>query len=45
MAVLEASSGKYDINPEPARLIAAGDKLVMLGEISQLAELREKVEI
>jgi voltage-gated potassium channel len=44
VAVLEAESGLYDINPAFDRRINAGDRLVMLGEASKLSELRSHVE-
>lgn len=44
VAILEPGATKYELNPEPARAIKAGEKLVMLGEISHLDELRRKVE-
>ena len=43
MAILEPKTGRYEINPEPGRPIVAGEKLVMLGEVGQMAELRKKV--
>lgn len=43
-AIQPAGSSKYEINPSPSRAIAAGDKLVMLGEIGQLNALRKRVE-
>ncbi|MBI3551518.1 MAG: NAD-binding protein [Elusimicrobia bacterium] len=43
VAVLEPGSGKYDINPEPERIISAGERLVLIGELSQLGELKKKI--
>jgi len=43
MAILEPKTGRYEINPEPGRPIVAGEKLVMLGEVGQMAELRKRV--
>jgi voltage-gated potassium channel len=39
------SASKYEINPPPSRPLAAGDRLVMLGEIGQVSALRKKIEI
>ncbi len=44
VAVLDAASGKYEINPEGARRINAGDSLVMIGDVTQLAALRKTIE-
>lgn len=40
VAVLENGSGKYDINPEPERTISAGERLVLIGELSSSASSR-----
>jgi voltage-gated potassium channel len=40
VAVLDGQTKKYDINPDSIRSIKAGDRLVMVGEIGRLAELR-----
>ena len=45
VAVLETGSAKYDINPEPERVIQAGEKLVLIGELSQLAQLKKQMEV
>lgn len=45
VAVLEQKTGRYDINPDPGRLIQAGDRLVMIGEAAKLIELRKRIEI
>ena len=42
LAVHDGDTGKYDINPDPDRPIKAGDRLVMLGEVAQLSELRQR---
>ncbi|MCX5795573.1 MAG: NAD-binding protein [Elusimicrobia bacterium] len=42
IAVLDGQSKKYDINPDSARPIRAGDSLVMVGEVGRLAELRKR---
>ena len=42
LAVHDGDTGKYDINPDPDRPIKAGDRLVMLGEVTQLSELRQR---
>lgn len=44
VAVLEQETGRYDINPESARPIKSGDRLVMIGEASKLFELRKLIE-
>lgn len=44
IAVQESSGGKYDINPEPRRPIRAGERLVMIGEMKKLSELRKRIE-
>lgn len=44
VAVLEPGSGKYDINPDAARALRAGERLVLIGETAELAALRRKVE-
>ena len=44
IAVQEAPGGKFDINPLASRRIAAGERLVLLGEVSSLAELRRRIE-
>ena len=41
IAVLDAQSLKYVINPDSSRPIRAGDHLVMVGEVSRLARMRE----
>jgi voltage-gated potassium channel len=43
VAVLDCASGKYEINPRPQRLLRAGEKLVLIGEIEQLTELKKKI--
>jgi voltage-gated potassium channel len=43
VAVQDPGTGKYDINPEPGRLILSGERLVLLGEAAQLSELRKRV--
>lgn len=45
VAVLENGSGKYDINPEPGRLISAGERLVLIGELTQLHELHKQIGV
>lgn len=45
VAVLETGSGKYDINPEPERKIQAGEKLVLIGELTQLEELKKQMGV
>lgn len=45
VAVLPAGSGKYEINPEPSRVIRGGERLVLIGEMGQLAQLRKRIEI
>ena len=42
IAVLDAQSLKYVINPDSSRPIRAGDHLVMVGEVGRLAELRKR---
>jgi len=42
IAVLDGLNKKYDINPDSARPIRAGDHLVMVGEVGRLAELRRR---
>ena len=44
VALLDGGSGKYEINPEPTRTIKAGDSLVMVGEVTKIAELRKELE-
>jgi voltage-gated potassium channel len=44
VAVHEQETGRYDINPDPARPVRPGDRLVMLGEASTLADLRKRIE-
>ena len=44
VAVQEASGGKFDINPMASRKIAAGERLVLLGEVSRLRELKRRIE-
>jgi len=44
VAVLAAGSKRYEINPEPARPLRAGDRLVLIGEVGRLARLRKAVE-
>ncbi|MDE2040433.1 MAG: NAD-binding protein [Elusimicrobia bacterium] len=43
VALQPAGSGSYEINPPSSRPIAAGDALVLLGEIGQLEALRRGV--
>ncbi len=43
VAVLDPGSSKYDINPEPDRLICAGERLVLIGELSQLGDLKKRI--
>lgn len=45
LAVQEPGSGKYDINPQSTRLIRAGERLVLLGEMAKLRELKERIGI
>ena len=42
VAVLDGKSQQYHINPDSGREMQAGDRLVMLGEIGELAKLRER---
>ncbi|MBI5211653.1 MAG: potassium channel protein [Elusimicrobia bacterium] len=42
VAVLDPSTKKFEINPDPERAIKAGDALVMLGEVSKLSQMRER---
>jgi voltage-gated potassium channel len=39
IAVMDAT-GKYEINPDPARTLRAGERLVMLGDADHISELR-----
>lgn len=43
VAVWDPSTGKYEINPLASRVLKAGDKLVMIGEMSRLAEMRRSL--
>ena len=44
VAVLEKETGRYDINPDSKRPIKSGDRLVMIGEASELSDLRKRIE-
>ena len=44
VAVQGGDGGRYEINPEPTRPLRAGDRLVMVGEMGQLAELKKRIE-
>ena len=43
VAVVAAGSQRYEINPPSERLLRAGDRLVLIGETSQLRELRGRL--
>ena len=44
VAVIAAGSERYEINPPVGRLVAAGDRLVLIGETEAIAALRRRVE-
>lgn len=44
VAILDQKTGKYDINPDPTRIIREADRLVMIGDVAGLADLRKQVE-
>jgi len=44
VAVRDAQTKKYDINPDSKRPIKAGDCLVMVGEVAKISELRERFD-
>src|SRR6185312_2089817 len=44
VAVVAANSDRYEINPPVARSLAAGDRLVLIGETAGIADLRRRVE-
>ncbi len=44
VAVLEQETNRYDINPDPGRPVKPGDRFVMIGEASQLFDLRKRIE-
>ena len=44
VAVVAAGSDRYEINPPVGRAIAAGDRLVLIGETEAIAALRRRVE-
>jgi voltage-gated potassium channel len=44
VAVVAAGSDHYEINPPVARVVAAGDRLVLIGETEGIAALRRRVE-
>ena len=43
VAVKEAVSGRYAINPDPGQKLAAGDVLVVLGSTEEIARLKAEV--
>lgn len=45
VAVLDAPTGRYDINPSSDRAIKAGDQLVMLGDVVKLEEMRKEIAV
>jgi voltage-gated potassium channel len=44
VAVVAAGSDRYEINPPVGRAVAAGDRLVLIGETEAIAALRRRVE-
>lgn len=44
VAVVAAGTDRYEINPPVERALAAGDRLVLIGETSGIADLRRRVE-
>jgi voltage-gated potassium channel len=44
VAVVAAGSDRYEINPPVGRAVAAGDRLVLIGETEGIADLRRRVE-
>jgi len=44
VAVVAAGTDRYEINPPVARALAAGDRLVLIGETEGIADLRRRVE-
>jgi voltage-gated potassium channel len=42
VAVVAAGSGRYEINPPAARAVAAGDRLVLIGETAAIGALRRR---
>jgi len=42
IAVLDGRSKKYLINPDSARPIQAGDRLVLVGEVGRMAEMQKR---
>ena len=44
VAVIAAGSDRYEINPPIGRVVAAGDRLVLIGETEGIAALRKRVE-
>ena len=44
VAVVAAGSDHYEINPPVGRAVAAGDRLVLIGETEGIADLRRRVE-
>ncbi|MFI5350716.1 MAG: potassium channel family protein [Elusimicrobiota bacterium] len=44
VAVIASGSDRYEINPPSARAVAAGDRLVLIGETEGIAALRKRVE-
>lgn len=43
VAVVPAGADRYEINPPPSRVIADGDRLVLIGETEAIAGLRRRV--
>ena len=39
-----AARASTSLNPEPTRTIKAGDSLVVVGEVTKIAELRKELE-
>ena len=44
VGIKEPKTGRYTINPSPDRPLEAGDFLVVLGSIEQIANLQDAVE-
>ena len=44
VAVVAPGEPRYEINPPPGRRVAAGDRLVMIGEAAALQDLRRRIE-
>jgi hypothetical protein len=44
VAVIAAGAERYEINPTSARAVAAGDRLVLIGETEAIAGLRRRVQ-